>query len=241
MPFSNLALSIKKYSQRPLSYMYVELMRAFSMLVTVGAVLAVLMLLVLSLTTFNLMKSYGIPALAVISIASALVFCYFCAGYKGAFVHEVLTAGTGPARLRDYLKNAVAGAPAYFKIQLVECVVVAVFAIPAIAAIVLLKVPIDSLGFAAIAIAFVFAKILVRYLFSFAFIASALKGVPARASLASGFSFMLKNPVKTVGYFVLYLIVVLTFFIPLLNILALLVFHPILYLAMINFYRSKAY
>lgn len=238
--FNLLNQSAKKYASNPMPLIYTALMRFFSVVLTAFAALAIIFLLILALTTFGVMRDYGLYATAVVSVAAFAFFAYFWAAYKGAMIKTFMNAEIGKVHLHDYLGYAVQNAPRYFQIFLIKNAFIVVLSLPLTLLYVFLQPELVSPLGIAIIILHLAVAFLVKFIFSFAYIAAAVKEIPAIDAIKNGARFVLRNPVNAFGVYVLYNVVWTTLLVPILDIFTLVSFYPVIYLTLISFYRSKS-
>ncbi len=241
MLYELLTTSAKKYAARPFPFIYAALMRLFSVTITAFFALAIILLLILTLTTFDLMTSYGLLATVIITIAAALFFTYFWAAYKGAMIKTLMNAEISAVHLHDYLRYALQNASRYSSIFMVKHAVLLLFNIPIILAMFFLKLDYSSVAGIGLILLGLLLSFTCKFVFSFAYIAAAVRELPAIPAIRSAVGFVLKNVVRAFAIYVLYAIVWAMLLVPLLNIAVFVSLYPMMYLVMINFYRSESY
>ncbi|VVC04487.1 Uncharacterised protein [Candidatus Burarchaeum australiense] len=239
MLYELISNSGKKFARNPTPFIYTALMRFFSVAITGFAALAIVFLLILILTTFCVMRSYGLPATIAVGLAAFLFFAYFWAAYKGAMIKTFMSAEIGKVHLHDYLDYAIENAPRYFQIFVVKNAFLVAFNLPFTVAFIVLKPELGSpLGIGIIALHLIIS-FFVKFVFSFTYMAAAVKEISAIEAIKTGVRFVLKNLVRAFAIYALYALVWLTLLIPILDIFTFVSFYPVMYLVMINFYRSK--
>jgi hypothetical protein len=239
MLYDLLSNSVSKFGRNPMPFMYVALMRFFSVAITGFSALAIVFLLILTLTTFGVMRPYGLPATIVVSLAALVFFSYFWAAYKGAMIKSFMSAEIGAVHLHDYLDYAIENAPRYFVIFLVKNAFLMAFSIPFAAAFIILKADIGSpLGIGITAL-HLLVSFFVKFVFSFTYMAAAVKESSSLEAIKSGVRFVLRNALRAFALYVMYAMVWLTLLIPVLNIFTFLSLYPVTYLLLINFYKAK--
>lgn len=231
----------KRYFAKPFPFIYIVLVRGFASFITALATLAIVFLVILALTTFGLMRAYGVAATVAVSVASLIFLMYFWAAYKGSMLKSFINAEAGTAvHMRDYLAYAVQNGGRFFAICAVKLAAVSLLLLPAGVAWYLLKPDLSSLvGMAIIAVALLLAFI-GKFAFSFTYIAAVASNLSAPAAIRSGMLFTARNILGAFAFSLLYALVWISLLIPIVNIFALLTTYPIINLAMINFYRAKS-
>ncbi len=238
MFFDIAASAAKKYAAKPTPFIYAILIRIFAAAISLFASLSIIFLAILTLTTFGLMGAYGVPATAAVALGSLFLFAYLWAAYKGAMIKSLMDAEIGPVHMHDFLRFAVKHGPRFFAIFAIKNFFILLFNLPMILAFVFLKLdPFSQAGIAVIALMFL-VTFTVKFLFSFADIAAAVKGLGAIPAVTGGMMFVAKNPLRVLGAYALYTISILLSVIPLIPLITL---YPISYLVMINLYRSKSF
>ncbi len=231
---------MRKYANKPFPFIYAALMRFFSVVITGFAALAIVFLLLLTLTTFNVMGSYGVIATAVVGLAALLFFAYFWAAYKGAMIRTFMNAEIAPVHLHDYLDYAIENSPRYFVIFAIKNAVLLLFNLPVTLLVILLKVDLFSpLGWAFIALHLIIS-FAVKFAFSFTYIAAAVRDLPAIEAVRNGLLFVVRNPVRSFSLYLLYSVVWALLLVPIVDLFVLVSLYPVVYMVMINFYRSKS-
>lgn len=233
--------SARKYMNKPFPFIYVALMRLFSVFITGFAALAIIFLLILTLTTFNVMNAYGLAATAIVSLAAFLFFAYFWAAYKGAMIKSFMNAEISAVHLHDYLDYAIENAPRYFTIFVVKNLFLLLINLPITVLFAVLKPDLGS----AVGIVLIILALLVsfagKFIFSFVYIAAAVKDLAPVDAIKNGLRFVRKNAVRAFAVYCIYSAVWAMLLVPVLNIFVLASLYPIVYMVMINFYRSKSF
>ena len=230
--------SLKKYTAHPVSFMYTEIIRVFSLLVTAFAATSIVLLALLAASTFEASKPYVVAITGTVALVALIFFAYMAAGYRGAMIHEFVNAEGGSAHMRTFYQNAMKKASTYFAIFILNFIIVAIAAVPVALIIYFMKLDLSSPIAIALILLLAGFKLLLQYIFAFAFISSAVKDAPAFASLKSGFNTLIKNPLQAVVLYAIYFITIMLMLVPGVNLVSLLALHPLVYLMMINMYRS---
>lgn len=231
--------ALRQYMQAPLLFIYIVLMKFFLGVITLFFTTAILILLILCLTTFGAMQEYGTIAVGLSAVFLILFFLYFRAGYVGAMLNSFAQTESKPIHLRNYLNYAVENAVRFFTVDLAICISSIAVNLPIIATFIFLKIElISGFGFALLVVSLLLIFV-VNFVFSFAYILLAVTQVSAVQGIKQSIGFIIKNAVPAFILYIMYTIAWITLFVPILNIVTGPFIYPVVCLAMIKFYTHK--
>ncbi|MCP4647242.1 MAG: hypothetical protein GY852_05810 [bacterium] len=212
------------------------------MAITLGASVGVLLLLFLLFTTVGADAEMTLIVLAIVGTILLFINSILSAGYKGAFWEELYKAlRAEPVSVVSYMNYAFKNCLQFFVISLVKIIVMGFFVTP-----LLLIYYFLDLGSMHEAFSYVFAIIalfelfVIEFLFAFAFIAYVEKKVKPFSAILISLNFIKDANVKAILVYTLYVLVVLSNAVPLLNIVMYFVFYPIVASSLIRFFENES-
>jgi hypothetical protein len=233
--------SLESFSRDPVSFMLPSFIYPLFMLVTIGASVGVLLLLFLVLTALGVASDATLIVLGVAAAVLLLVNSVFSAGYKGALFDEYYRAlRAEPVGFVTFMNFAFKHAVPLFVISLVKIIIAGFLLTPL--ALVYYFLDVASMheaatyGLAAVAL---FLLFVIEFFFAFSFIAYVEKKVRPFSAILISLNFVKDVNVKALLVYVLYCVVVLSTFVPLLNIVMYFVFYPIAASSLIKFFEKE--
>ncbi len=210
--------------------------------ITIGASIGVLLLSFLIFSALGLDSGITLLALGVLGAILVLINWIFTSGYCGSLINEYYRAlhheSVGVVSFMNY---AFKHAPMFFVIGLVKAIVIGFFLTPL--AMIYYFLNLGSISglilyfFVAVSLVIIFV---IEFLFSFSFIAYVEKKVKPFSAILISLNFIKEMHFRALVVYVLYCIVVMSLFVPLLNIIMYFVFYPIAVSAMIRFFEKQS-
>ncbi|MFA5077544.1 MAG: hypothetical protein WC488_03910 [Candidatus Micrarchaeia archaeon] len=233
--------ALKEYAGDPTPFLYAMFLRFFLFAIAGFSALALLLCLSTLLSYAGIMDRFGMPIMGFAFLACAAFVSYCWAAFKGAMIKSLLNAESGAIHMRDFLRYAVSSGPKFFFIFLVNAFFIMLANVPVVALIVLLKL--DPLGFPGMLLVIlgVMMALVIRFVFTFSYIAAAVKNLSAFTSLKNNLRFLVKNLLPVSALYLMYAFVVVSLVIPVLDLFVLVSLYPTLYVLMIDVYKSRGF
>ncbi len=239
--FDSVKSALEAFSRDPVSFLLPTITYPVFMIITLGAMVGVLLVGFLALTAFSVQPDIILIVLAAIGAFLLLLYGVFSAGYKGALVNEYRKAlRKEPVGVTYFMKYAFRNCPGYFVISLVKLVLMGFLITPLSLLYYFLDLGMTNeiLAWLVILMA-LFVVFVVEFLFSFSYIAAAVKGAKPLTAIIIGLNFLKETNVNAFMIYVLYCMVVLASMVPLIDIIAYIIFYPVAYSSMIQFFDKK--
>ncbi len=233
--------TLEAFSRNPVSFLLPTIAYPVFMLITLGAMIGVLLVAFLVLTAFSVQPEILAIVLGVVGAFLLLLYGVFSAGYKGSLVNEYRKAlRNEPVGVTYFMKYAFKNCPGYFVISLVKMVVGGFFITPLALLYYFLDLGMTNeiLAWLVILMA-LFVVFVVEFLFSFSYIAAAVKSAKPFTAIILSLNFIKETHVNAFAIYVLYCLVVLASMIPLLDIISYFIFYPVAYSSLIQFFDKK--
>jgi hypothetical protein len=238
--YEPIVAAAKEYFGSPMPFLYTMLIRFLVTLVTVFAACAIILAVAGVVSNIAQLRDYTLIILGATGIVLLVPVIYLSSGYRGAMIWCLLNAESGPVHMRDFLVYTRMHSKKFLAVNsiniLASLIGLAVFA----GAMVLLK-PADLLVPALLALVVSLPVLAIRFIMTFGFMSIAVKNTTAVQAFTHSFRFMLRHPFRVFGIMLLYLFSVYMLFVPLFNLLSILLFYPMTYVLMIDTYKSSAY
>lgn len=231
--------STKKYANKPFPFLYPVFLRIFLIFIAAFSALAIFFIIISIFIILNLMNSYGLIITAFASIIAFVFLAYFWAAYKGAMINSFISADISQPHMYEYLKYATKNSIKYFVIFAIKNMIVLIANLPIIILFVIFKLEIISLPGIVLLIFCLLISFVCNFIFSFVYIAAAVKDGSAIEAIRNGIKFIIKNSVRAFALYLMCLIVWIMLLIPIFNIITLVSLYPIINIVMINFYKAK--
>lgn len=229
--------SLKKtfsaYTKKPFLFVWPSIMYVFLLLVFLFTAVGLLMLYFMAISVFNQQLNLSSPATMVVIAVITLLFLFFSCGLNAslsrAYHNSVWREKTS---LTGFFSYALDKAPDMFGVELLRDIVWLVLAGPAIALLVIfLKgvAYVDILVWAYV----LFVTFVIHMIFTPAFIAIGSFGTSFTSSLRHALMFLRKRHVLFAGLYVIFAIVWILNFVPILDLVTVFFVYPVVYSAMI--------
>lgn len=232
----------KKYTGNPLPFLYILLIRFFSVIITGFSAISIILLFILVLTAFNLMNLYGLITIEITVLLAFAFFFYFWAAYEGAMIKMFMNAEKQPVHFHDYLNYAIKNGFRNFKVFLLKNTILLLLTLPVLIVFIFFKIdPFSIIGIALIIIQLLLLGV-AKFFLLFVYIASVVdEKLTTFGTVKNSIKFVLKNIFSTFVLYLLYGITCILLFIPIINIFILISLYPIIYDAIINIYKAKTF
>ena len=233
--------AIKIYTKRPMPFAMLSLYYAILQLMVFFAFFGVFVLLFMFATLFNL--TINIPILALIAVIPVVVLLYFSAALYGSYIKHcnTLLEGANKTDIYDFFRYSMQDAGTFFRLIIAKILLVLLLVLPLIAVrlfvLVNYAIPYVDIIIAVIAIGIDF---IISFIFSFSFFFAALYEQPVRSALGSSLRVIKKKHIFAFVFYALYAVIMLTLFIPVINLITIFVTMPILVAAVIIFCQKAA-
>lgn len=233
--------TLEAFSRDPISFLLPTIAYFVFMIITLGAMIGVLLLGFFGMTAVGVPADIMVIVLAVVGAILILLYGVFSAGYKGSLVNEYRKAlRKEPVGFTFFMKYAFKNCPTYFVIALVKIIIMGFLIMPFSLLYYFLDLGMTNeiLAWLVILIA-LFIVFVVEFLFSFSFIAAAVKNARPITAIIISLNFIKETNINAFMIYVLYCMIVLATFVPLVDIIAYFIFYPVAYSSMIQFFDRK--
>lgn len=230
---------IKKYAGNPAPFLYTIILRFFLSAIVGFSALAIIFGAIFALSYTNLPAQFQLIIFSLVVLFALVFFAYFWAAFKGSMTNSMMSAEAGNVHMRLFLQYAFKHAPRYFSIMLVKNLVLLLANVPIILIIVFLNINLLSLPGVVLLLIALFITLAVTFAFFFSYVAAATNDLAALAAIRNSQRFIIKNPLRSLALFIFHCLVSVTLIIPILNILSLVTFYPVIYILIVDMYRSK--
>lgn len=233
--------ALEAFSRDPVSFLLPTIAYPVFMLITLGAMIGVLLVGFLVLTAFSAPADITAIVLGGLGVLLFLIYLVFSAGYKGALVNEYRKAlRKEPVGVTYFMKYAFKNCLGYFVISFMKIIVGGFFIMPLCLLYYFLDLGMTNeiLAWLVILMA-LFVVFVVEFLFSFSYIAAAVKNARPFTAIILSLNFIKETHVNAFMIYVLYCIVFLASLVPLIDIIAYAIFYPVAYSSMIQFFDRK--
>ncbi|MEM4272225.1 MAG: hypothetical protein QXH30_01425 [Candidatus Bilamarchaeaceae archaeon] len=234
--------ALEAFSRNPLSFLIPTIAYPIFMTITVGAMAGVVLLEFLLLTALSIQADIVLIALAATGALLLIFYGLFSAGYKGALVNEYRKAlRREPVGFTYFMKYAFKNCPGYFTISLVKIVVMGFLITPLSLFYYFMDLGVTNELLAWLVILLALSIVfVVEFLFSFSYIAAAVKGARPLTAVINSLNFIKETHVEALIVYAFYCAVVLASLVPLVNLVAYVLFYPVAYSTLIQFFEKKS-
>ncbi|MDD5023022.1 MAG: hypothetical protein PHU63_02535 [Candidatus ainarchaeum sp.] len=239
MLLRNINRAIKEYTKKPILFAWTVIISIILNFIAIGAVAGAFLVVYYALA---IMEMGDVPLL-IYSLISVLFITYLVImnGLKGALINSLkgITKKQQPS-ITYFFKYAIQRGSVFFSITLLKLVFSAIFIIPIYLlyqnVLLPMEIPHLELIFSIVVAGIVF---IIEFPFSYTYISAAVNEYGVINSLRASLRFLRKRGLSAFGIYIVYAIVWTTLFVPLLNIVSILVLYPIVYTAMILLYEGN--
>ncbi|MBN2477786.1 hypothetical protein JXB01_00670 [Candidatus Micrarchaeota archaeon] len=227
------------YMKKPFYFMYATISNMFLNFISLLGAVGFFLVIYYLAAILDLIQGNVIP-LAIVGVIAFLAYMVISNGLKGALIKSLKKSYNGerPHIALD-LRYAISNGEIFFLITVIKMLVQAIIVAPIYLFHIYLTEPMQNdIVNSFIYLVMLFFVFLVEFPFSYAYIAAATKDLGVLSAIKSAFRFVKKKHMYALGLFFVYAVVWITFMIPLVNLITLLVAYPILYTSLIILYEK---
>lgn len=230
--------AIKEYMKRPIRFGAVVLISIILNFVTLGALIGAFLIVYYSL---SLVGFGDVPSVVgVIGGTLLILYLVIMNGLKGALIKTLGgVAKREKPSIRSFFKYSIERGEVFFVITLLKFLILAILVAPfyLLYSQVLLPMELPYIDWLLYGIAGAIGFV-VEIPFMYAYIAAANQNLNTTGALKASFRLLRKRFVGAFAMYTVYALVWVSLFIPLLNIITVFVFYPVIYVAAILFYEK---
>ncbi|MEW6528480.1 MAG: hypothetical protein AB1391_01180 [Candidatus Micrarchaeota archaeon] len=232
--------SVKKYTDKPIYFIYPVFLSVFFTFIIALTAVAIFLLIFFISASFNLMDSHSSIVLTFASFVAFIFLAYCMVANLSAMLNCFMTTEISRPHMFEYLRYAIKNSLRFFTIFAIGFGGFLILNLPIIIVFIIFKPELFSLFGIVLLILCGFNGLVYKFIFSFVGIAAVVKNISAIEAIKSGIRFVIKNFIDVFIFNILCLIMWITLLIPILNIVVFFSFYPIIFNAMANFYKIKS-
>jgi hypothetical protein len=230
--------SLISFSRAPFPFVWSSVVYVIFQLLFLFAAVGIFLIYFLLASVLNVSTSLSsVPTMAALGVAF-LIFLFFSCGLNAGLAKAYASAVEGrKTTMADFMRYSLFKSPITFVIMLIRDVATLIVASPGIAIYVLVKdVPyLDIISMLYI----LFVVFIVHFLFTPAFISAGAFSTSLVQSLRNGANFLRRRHINALGLYIIFALVWLLSFIPILQLVTLFAIYPIIYSAFIVMFQDS--
>ncbi|MCK4318959.1 hypothetical protein KAW38_00100 [Candidatus Micrarchaeota archaeon] len=233
----------KLFTDDMTSYVLSSLIYLLLNVLSFGAMMGILTIAFLLISLTPLGESYGVYILGVGIFICLLMYVFLFSGFKGAFVNDLnLIIERKKPSFFGFVRYGIRESPRFFVVSLIKLILHGLILIPLAALYYFVFMPFPSIamyGLIGLILVALFFNYIVQFLFSFSYVTAVVDRVNSFSALAICLNFLKRRNIMAFLIYTVYAIVAMSTFIPLINIITYPTFYPLMYSAMIIFFKEN--